>query len=219
MKRIIIISCCIMITLFCSQTYGAEGRYTSLSLGVAMPGNSDIFDENDPETRVVAKFKSGMFASIALGSDEPDWEFMGLDFYKYFRFEGEFSYHSNDLENASIAGTDVAVSGDISALALLFNVYYDYKNITDFTPYLYAGFGASMVSLSGLGLPDFDFGPVSDEDLVAAYQLGCGLTYRMDKNISLDIKYRYFVPSDPDFNTIQTEFDSHNISLGLRIYF
>ncbi|MFC1838681.1 outer membrane protein [Thermodesulfobacteriota bacterium] len=208
MKRIIIISCCIMITLFCSQTYGAEGRYTSLNLGAAIPGNSDIFDENDPETRLAAKFKKGMFASIALGKE-----------YEYFRFEGEFFYHANDFESASIAGIDAAVSGEISALALLLNGYFDYKTNSDFTPYLYAGLGASMVSLSGLGVPDAGFGRVSDEDLVAAYQFGCGLTYRMNKNISLDLKYRYFVPSDPDFNTIQTEFDSQNISLGLRIYF
>ena len=85
MKRIIIISCCIMITLFCSQTFGAEGRYTRLSFGVAMPVNSDIVDETSPEPRIVAKFKKGMFTSIALGSDEPEWEPLELDFFKFLR--------------------------------------------------------------------------------------------------------------------------------------
>lgn len=208
MKRIIIISCCIMITLFCSQTVSAEGRYGRLSFGVAIPGNSDIADISDPATRVVAKFKNGIFTSAAVGKE-----------YKYFRFEGEFFYQSNDFESASISGIDTAISGDISSLALLFNGYFDYKNNTDFTPYLYAGLGASMVSLSGLGLPDAGFGPVSDEDVVVAHQLGCGVSYRMDDNINLDLSYRYFVPSDPSFNTIETEFASHNISLGLRINF
>ena len=59
--------------------------------------------------------------------------------------------------------------------------------------------------------------PVSDEDVVAAYQLGGGVSFRMNENISLDLSYRYFVPSDPDFNTVETEFASHNVSLGLRI--
>lgn len=206
MKRIIIISCCVMITLFCSQTVSAEERYGSLRLGVAIPGNSDIIDGSDPATRVVAKFKKGMFVSTALG-----WEF------NYFRLEGEFLYQSNDFESASIAGIETTISGDISSLALLFNGYFDYKNSTDFTPYLYAGLGASMMSLSALGLPDVGLGPVSDEHVVAAYQLGGGLTYKMDENISLNLNYRYFVPSDPDFNNIETEFASHNISLGLRI--
>jgi len=208
MKRIIIISCCVMITLFCSQTVSAEGRYGSLRLGVAIPGNSDIENASDPGTRVVAKFKNSMFVSSALG-----WEF------NYFRFEGEFLYQSNDFESASVETVETTISGDISSLALLFNVYLDYENRTDFTPYLYAGLGASMMSLSSLGLPepDIGWGPVSDEHVVAAYQLGCGLSYRMDEKISLDLKYRYFVPSDPDFNTIETEFASNAITLGLRI--
>ena len=208
MKRIIIISCCIMITLFCSQTAGAEDVYSRLSLGLAKPGNSDIMDEANPGTRVVAKFKNNMHASIALGKE-----------YGSFRIEGEMSYQTNDFESASLLGADVDITGDMSILALLINGYYDFKNKTDFTPYLSAGFGGSSMWMSGLSVPAASFVSGTGDDIVAAYQIGCGLIYKMDEIISFDLNYKYFVPSDSEFNTIQTEFTSHNVSLGLRINF
>jgi len=208
MKRAITISCCIMIALFCSSTYGAESIYGRLSLGLAMPGESDITDLLVPGTQVKTKYKTSMFSSLAAGKE-----------YQYFRFEGELSFQNNELDNATMAGVGIAYWGEVSAITFLINGYFDYKNHTNFTPYITAGYGASMMKMENFSIPTAGFGPLTDYDYVMAYQMGLGVGYKMDKRITLDLNYRYFVPSDPDFQTTQTELASHNVSLGLRISF
>lgn len=208
MKKATTILCCIVIILLCTSAYGADSVYGRIGIGLSMPGNSDILDYTIPGARVTSEFKKSMLGSIAVGQE-----------YKNFRFEEELSYQSNEYHGADIAGVNTPIKGELSALTFMVNGYFDFKNYTDYTPYLTAGLGASQMYISDLYVPAMGFGPTSDDDYVMAYQLGFGLLYKMDSKISIDLNYRYFVPSDPDFNTVQTELASHNISIGLKFTF
>jgi len=43
----------------------------------------------------------------------------------------------------------------------------------------------------------------SEDDTVFAYQIGAGAGYAVNKNITIDLKYRYFATEDPDFEGIK----------------
>ena len=65
---------------------------------------------------------------------------------------------------------------------------------------------------------------VDDDDLVLADQLGFGVGYALSKAVELDIGYRFFGTSNPglkdvDGVEIDSEYNAHNIQLGIRFLF
>jgi opacity protein-like surface antigen len=211
MKRTFIIICSILLTLICSQVYGLDNYYGRISLGLAVPNESDMTDSTVPGTTVKVKYKTNACASGAFGSD-----------FGKIRGEIELSYQQNEFDNA-YSGVNRAIDGEISALSYLFNGYYDFDNDTDFTPYITAGVGFTGLQIKDFSLPEAGtepaFSSANDKDYVFTYQIGCGVSYAIERNISLDFNYRLFTPSDPAFNSVQKEYQSNNFYLGLRISF
>jgi len=101
--------------------------------------------------------------------------------------------------------------------------YYDFQNSSAITPYITAGLGIAKVKASLSLEVEIDEETysvsVSDSDTVFAYQFGAGLEYAINKDVSLDARYRYFATSDPSFETTEAEFASHNLMLGARFKF
>ena len=58
-----------------------------------------------------------------------------------------------------------------------------------------------------------------DDDTVFAYQVGAGVAYSINKNMILDLKYRFFATEDPNLYGSKAEFKSHNIYFGFRYTF
>lgn len=129
-------------------------------------------------------------------------------------------------QNAATGTQDL--SGDISVLTFMGNVYYDFDLGLDWKPYVGGGLGVASISLeskstaSGRTLAD-------DKDTVFAYQAGGGVGYEFatsaDHAITVSLDWRYFRTADPTFKGAVTgaEFDAeiggHEISLGLRYGF
>lgn len=127
----------------------------------------------------------------------------------------------------AVTGTQ-ALSGDISVLTFMGNVYYDFDLGLGWKPYVGGGLGVASISLeskataSGRTLAD-------DKDTVFAYQAGGGVGYEFatsaDHAITVSLDWRYFRTADPTFKGAVTgaEFDAeiggHEISLGLRYGF
>lgn len=212
MKKTSIIICSILLTLLCSQVYGLDNYYGRISLGLAHPSESDMSDSTAPGTTIKAEYKINGCASAAFGSD-----------FGKIRGEIELAYQQNDFDKAFSSGVNRTIDGEISTISYLFNLYYDFDNDTNFTPYLTAGVGFTSLQIKDFSLPatatDPAFASTNDEDLVFTYQIGCGVAYAIERNISIDINYRRFTPSDPDFNTVQSEYTSNNFYVGLRINF
>ena len=209
MTRPITVSCSIFLLLFSAFAHGAEKNYGRFSMGLTIPEASYLTDPSfESELLVKTKYMTGLSAAVAMGHE-----------FEKLRIEGETSYQKNDFDTATFSGTEVALDGEASVLTFLANAYFDYKNRSDFTPYLGGGIGLSRIFVKNLLVPGAGIACWSDEDYVFTYQLGIGVGYSPLDGVSIDLNYRYFVPSDPDFNTVQAEFSSHNIFLGLRVYF
>ncbi len=101
----------------------------------------------------------------------------------------------------------------MTSTSFLVNGYYDFFTKSPITPYLSAGIGFANLKINDLD----DFGDSSDT--VLAYQVGVGLGYAINREVTLDFKYRYFATADPNFDGMDAECGSHNIYVGARYNF
>lgn len=154
----------------------------------------------------------------------------GKSYDNNLRIEGELGYRANDLDAFSDGGEILGAAGDITATSFLFSTYYDIANPSRFTPYLGAGLGGAYVKLDArLIEPDPTDADIvfEDEALALAYQLGGGVACKLNRVLSLDLGYRYFSTAnlklkdqDPaGDNNFETDYSTHNVSLGLRLAF
>jgi len=152
------------------------------------------------------------------------------------RVEGEVGYRRAGLDKLSLNNDgglgaasgaaplsgSVAASGHVTAISAMLNAFYDYDTGSAWRPYIDAGIGAarlSMKNVAAAGVP-----VVNAFDNVFAYQLGLGIGYEVTKSLTLALDYRYFTTLDPTFrdaagNSFNSEFTSHNLSLGIRYRF
>ena len=205
-KNILVIAGCTIVLFISTVAYSAEDPYVSLNLGLAVANNSDAkFDSGDT---VEFEFEKGIALSGAIGGIIND----------RFRAEVEIAYQENDLDKAGMAGVgSIDVNGDASSLSLLANGYYDFINAGPFTPFLSAGIGIAEVEVSKITIPGSSYYLTGDDDIVFAYQLGAGIGFAVNKQVTLDFKYRYFATSDPEFEIASTEFSTHNFYAGIRV--
>jgi len=215
--KLLTIACCATILSISTIANSAEGPYVSGNLGLAIPSDSDI-DSGLKGIGLTLESDEGLAFGAAIGQ-----EFTGN-----IRLEAEIAYQENDLDKAKVSvlglgSADLEITGDTSSLALLLNGYYDFKNESAFTPFICGGVGMAKVDVSGITVtvPGWWSGPVttSDDDTVFAYQIGAGLGYAVNEKVSLDVKYRYFGTSDPEFELATAEYSSHNVYAGIRISF
>jgi len=152
------------------------------------------------------------------------------------RVEGEIGYRRAGLDKLSLKndgglGTaagmaplqgSMSAGGQATAISAMLNAYYDYDTGSRWRPYIDAGIGAARLSLHRVAAAGV---PVVDAfDTVFAYQLGLGLGFEVTKSLTLALDYRYFTTLDPTYrdavgNTFNSEFTSHNLSLGVRYRF
>lgn len=141
-------------------------------------------------------------------------------FFDNTRFEVEYYYRNNDLDQYSSGGLTSQQSDEITSESFMFNGFYDFKNNSRVTPYLGAGAGVTKISLD---LPAL---AVDDDDVVFAYQLMAGLGWQPENMLNTEfvLGYRYFDASDPEYSGIagsrvDTEYQMHNIEAGARFKF
>lgn len=153
-----------------------------------------------------------------------------------FRIEVEGLYQSNDNDKYanSIDLTGIIghihrdysgkISGERARTAFLMNGYYDFVNSTSFTPFITAGLGGYHMRLNS---QDSSI----ENDLDFAWQAGAGVNYRLNDQISFDLKYRYFGGANAELiKSMQygqnaytiTQFrdvGEHQVMAGIRIGF
>ena len=208
-KTYFMIAICAMLLSISSIAYSAEGPYVSGNLGIAMASDSDATDSTAPGTTLDIESDSGLALGAALGYG-----------FGNIRVEGEIAYQKNDLDKASISGLgSVDLTGDFSSTALLLNGYYDFKNQSAFTPFVSGGIGMATVEVNDFNAPGSGLPDTNEDDTVFAYQVGAGVGYAVTEKVNLDVKYRYFGTSDPEFETTEVEYSSHNVYAGIRVSF
>jgi opacity protein-like surface antigen len=186
----------------------AKGPYVGLQGGAVFLSDSDV-------TQVGTTF-SGSFDAGYGGSLTGGYNF------DMVRLEGELFYKTNSFDEVSAAGASIPADGDLSALGLMVNVYYDFKNTTAFTPFIGVGVGMAKVYIKDLkigALPIAD-----DDDAVFAYQGIAGVGYAINKVLTLDLAYKYTATADASFTDFtgvpfEAEYKSHNVMAGVRFNF
>lgn len=200
--RILLLVCLVSCTALGSVSFAAIGPYVSAQVGESRntwPG--DTFD-------IESSFDRGFYVGASGGYD-----------FGPARMELEFAYRK-DKVNQAIGG--VTEDAGLHSRSLMVNGFWDIETQTRFTPYLGGGVGVTRVSLDQVRL--VSIATVSDDDTVLAYQLGAGVALELTPNLALDLGYRYFASSDPDFtdnlgNSTNFAYECHNVALGLRYMF
>jgi OOP family OmpA-OmpF porin len=144
---------------------------------------------------------------------------LGYKFGNGFRLEGELAYRASGVSGTQRGGA----SGEANAASLMANAFYDLNTGTKFTPYIGAGLGGALVTFDNVTIPG-GANRIDDSDLALAYQAMAGVGYQLDRNLKLDLGYRYFATETPRFQTVSggevgSHYHDHAAVVSLRYEF
>ena len=178
---------------------------------IAARGGYTDFNVNNKEDSVADK------AKVELGSG---WHASGAIGYKkgYFRIEGEYIYRdSSDDEYPSKTTIGAGHKTILDSDSFMANAYLDIMPNYWISPYFTGGIG-----LTRLDLENTDFAPsgmISDKETDSAdnftWQIGAGLSLRINRCLNLDAGYRYIDMGEID----DADINAHEWYGGLRYTF
>jgi len=118
------------------------------------------------------------------------------------RLEAAVGYQGHDFKNSTTS---------ISLITVLANGYYDFEAGPNISPYVMAG--------AGIGI--FDVSWDTADATAFMWQIGAGLGFPLEKNLTLDIGYRFLKAEGLDCPTEGTNvtWSSHNLVAGIRYGF
>lgn len=174
---------------------------------------------------------------------------VGYRFNNWFRIDGTFEYRGgatvgvNDYLTYSNGFTNVqqtnTYKGNVTSMVALFNGYVDLGTWNCLTPYIGAGIGYANNRIGGMtdqgivyagGPSSATLGTAgSGSKSGVAWALMAGLGYEVNKNLTLEVGYRYLNLGDAQSGHIQNAFlpesytplkaknlESHDIKIGMR---
>ena len=166
----------------------------------------------------ISSFAASPYLSIGAGvSLLDDAEIGGLVDLPYdmgYNVEGAFGYAFNSWRAEIALGYETSdfedANSGIELFSVMANGYYDFNTGSAFTPYLLAGLGVINAEIEEAEL---------DADPVIGGQLGAGVGYALSENVIIDLKYKYFISDDLDFEGIDVSLGGHQFQLGARFQF
>lgn len=206
------------------------------------------------ETKVQKYYQQDVFAAGGrfLGETDNFSVFVGAGagyrFNNWLRFDGTLEYRGagqigvsdrvDFAANGGIAQLSNTYKGNLSSIVALFNGYVDLGTWNCLTPYIGAGIGYASNRITGLTDQGALTGSLSGPTLGyagsgtksgVAWALMAGLGYEVNKNLTLEIGYRYLNLGEAQSGRIQNAFlpesyaplkakeiDSHDIKIGMR---
>ncbi|SFH00117.1 Opacity protein [Neptunomonas qingdaonensis] len=217
----------------------AQGFYATAQLGSSQQANDSTPYGNNiaSDADFPGSFDAGNGIVGGVG--------IGYQFSKQLRVEGRIGHHESDFDDRKVgtgsrAGEEYILNGDIKSTTLTVEVFYDFPNASQFTPYVKAGVGVSdnrySARLGGAGVAAFDpFDGVTDgyydnykngDNTEFTWNVGVGGSYALTKQASIYGEYQY--ASFGDVSTGQDAFTdgfkiddaaSHEVALGVRVNF
>lgn len=202
-----------------------QGLYGAIGAGLSYVG-----DDRDVESVSGALFDyeadhdKGIGVYTALGHESSS----GL------RKELEFNYRNNDIRhwagNAWSSGWHgSAMDGELSVYSIMANLVKEFDTGGPISPYIGAGIGYSWLDLEAVGTNPVAIGGlgnliVNDTAGALSYQGIAGLAFDLAEGLALDLSYRYFGTTEPEFAgtlngapiTFDHEYNNHSVYAGLR---
>jgi opacity protein-like surface antigen len=176
---------------------------------------------------------SAFFAGLGIGYRFNNW----LRFDITSEYRGSTSIGVNDIVfnpwiNQNQTNT---YKGNLTSLVTLFNGYFDLGTWNCLTPYIGAGIGFTQNRISGLtdqgsvaGFPTLGYATNGSKTNLA-WALMAGVGYEVNKNLTLELGYRYLNLGDAQSGRIVNAFngdmyaplkakniDSHDFRIGMR---
>jgi opacity protein-like surface antigen len=249
MKRMLSLLALLTVAAFASAPVHAASHYVSGMGGVSRMNNmtpEDAYQGVGGNNSSNLDLGSGVNVLGAIGCD-----------YGNYRLEAEVGYQQNKLKSGvdymdgvvqyhPLEGSRYDMRGDVSALSLMGNGYYDFNLGGGIDLYATAGVGVAQVSFHDVNFSNnYDAtnnvlfnnpNPgYNDHETTIAYQVGAGLAFPVTDRIKLDLRYRYFATTDftysnnsfdassssstPAASGINNNIVSHSALLGLRVEF
>ena len=225
---------CLVFPLGAHAEGSGKGWYVSGNVGAAFAGAIDLSDETQEVgaggALTTSRDKAELTTDIGYGLDAA----LGYA-WRTLRLEGEVSWLRLGVDELKFGESanvqvDVEWGGDVSALGLMANGWYDIDTGTQWVPYFGGGLGAARVE-TGLGatgtITDLDDSEVTrhdgsittSKDWVFAYQIGAGVGYWVSDAAVVQLGYRFLGTSEGDFRGTKARFQIHRISVGVRYRF
>jgi outer membrane protein OmpA-like peptidoglycan-associated protein/opacity protein-like surface antigen len=158
----------------------ADGPYLRLEAGGLFPNNSAISTTTGPTFRITPNDAPAAGAALGLRLTPFRLEIEGL------------------WMRSPTSGNAGGISGRLTNIPAMANVYLDINSGGKLEPYVGFGFGASFVSLKG---STASAGQIDSSTHVFAFQPILGVNYNMTDQVAVGLQYRYFKTVDPWLTT------------------
>lgn len=207
----ILIALCLLL-LLCSP---AMAQHSGPYVGVLFGGNTLLTAKSSDEMGSFSlEFNPALQGSAVVG-----WDFEPGNPVGEGRIELEYSRRGNDLDKVEFVEGSFKGGGKVTADSLLVNFYGVYHDKSLWSPYFGLGLGVARIKASDLLVTGYSLG--SGSDTVFAGQLGTGVEFAMTKHLSLDLGYRFFATTRPEFKEVDSkrfkmDYYSHSALLGIR---
>ncbi len=192
-----------------------EGFYLSALVGAGFANEAKNVSESGTFN---IDFDPGINSAVAIGYDFGETHpAIGKG-----RLEMELGYRSNGLKEMDFLEAESQAGGDLTVISLMFNTIGETHLYRPWIPYFLLGGGAAQVSLDEATVSGYEV--ADDDDLVLAYQVGVGTGYELSEALTLDVGYRYFSMTDPEFTDVlgedfETRYSNHLLHVGVRYTF
>lgn len=207
MKRVIA-AAVMMLAVSATAAFAEEGRaYAGMSVGMFIPHDGRL-TSNTTGASGDMSYDVG-FTINGVG---------GYELGNGLRFEGEIVYKASGTDKLTGNNVGVKVNSDVWSIGGMANAYYDFRTGTVVTPYIGVGIGFANVNVGTGNVNGFTVYTSSD-DTVFAYQAAVGLGFQLNRNLTLDVGYRYYATTDVKYQLATAEFGSSNVTAGLRYRF
>jgi len=183
----------------------AVSPYVTLGGGLGVAGDGEVSINNVGSQDTSVNYEEGWVVRGAVGAA----------INKNFRVEVEGFYNNNDADKINVRDRYVAeadLSG-IEAAGALLNAYFDFNFGSPFVPFIGGGFGIAKVETDVRNVDR------SLDETVWAWNIGAGLAYTINTNVSLELSYRYFATEDVEFDYLTLSYEDNQFLAGVRFTF
>ncbi len=200
-KKTIVFLIAISALLFSNIANAADIKpYLGLNIGVGVPTST-----KDGKDRLGQKYNSNGSTSL----------YVGLKVNNNYRTE--IAYLDNYNDSNDFFGL---YSDELELQGAMWNNYYDFKNSTNFTPYVGFGIGAAKLNnkINILGIKVGD-----DSATVSVYQPKAGIAYDINEHHSINLGYSFITTSTAKLNLggddVNKKYQANNYEIGYRYTF
>ena len=218
MKRLLLAA--VLTVALAVQAYAGEtGIYGGIKIMDSYQSTGDISTSG-----TAGLFDTKSYSQNTLGGGI----FLGYDFYKAnntpLRAEIEYAMRSSvntdyDLKHKNAGVNGATLKAEYNMHTIFANVYYDFHNDSQFTPYVGGGLGLAIINSKYEGEASFAGGNYSDSfnqsQTAFAYNLGLGCSYDLTDVITADVGYRFVGTS---YHETDKSIGGNKIKLGMSNY-